>query len=86
MNFPLQYPIFQFFYWLVDTAGLGGIVIGLIGGGFTLIYGLTVYWISRGGNSDADTFAYPTPALHGEHAHPQEAGQSHSDLRRDVRE
>ena len=30
MNFPMDYPIFQFFYWLVNTPGLGGIVVGFL--------------------------------------------------------
>ena len=30
MRFPLDNSIFQFFYWLVDTPGLGGLFVGLI--------------------------------------------------------
>ncbi len=67
MNFPMEYPIFQFFYWLVNTAGLGGIIVGLVGGGSILAYGLMLRWISRGGEGDVETFAYPTPALHSDH-------------------
>jgi hypothetical protein len=65
MNFPMDNPLFQFFYWLVNTAGLGGIVVGLVGGGSLLAYALTLRWIHQGGQSDeAETYAYPTPALH----------------------
>lgn len=65
MNFPMQYPLFQFFYWLVNTAGLGGIVVAMVGGGSVLAYFLTLRWIARGGQTDdPETYAYPTPALH----------------------
>lgn len=65
MNFPMDNPIFQFFYWLVNTAGLGGIVVGLVGAGSVLAYALTLRWISRGAQADeTETYAYPTPALH----------------------
>lgn len=65
MNFPMDNPLFQFFYWLVNTAGLGGIVVAVIGGGSLLVYALTLRWIRQGGQSDEpETYAYPTPALH----------------------
>ena len=65
MNFPMDNPLFQFFYWLVNTAGVGGIVVGLVGGGSLLAYALTLRWIHQGGRSDeTETYAYPTPALH----------------------
>ena len=69
MNFPMQYPIFQFFYWLVNTAGVGGIVAGLVAGGSILSYLLVLRWISLGGRApETETYAYPTPALHEQHA------------------
>ena len=65
MNFPMQYPFFQFFYWLVNTAGLGGIAISLVGGGSVLAYFLALRWISRGAAArESETYAFPTPALH----------------------
>lgn len=68
MNFPMEYPIFQFFYWLVNTAGVGGIVVGLIGGGSLLAYALTLNWIAQGAQADeTETYPYPTPALHEGH-------------------
>lgn len=63
MNFPMEYPVFQFFYWLVNTAGLGGIVVALLGGGSVLAYALTLRWI-RSAADERDTYAYPTPGLH----------------------
>ncbi|MBM4422043.1 MAG: hypothetical protein FJ030_01460 [Chloroflexi bacterium] len=70
MNFPMQYPLFQFFYWLVNTAGLGGLAVAIVGGGSVLTYFFTLRWIARGGGDDrAETYPYPTPALH---KHPPE--------------
>jgi len=65
MNFPMQYPIFQFFYWLVNTTSLGGIAVAFVGGGSVLAYFLTLRWIRGGGDADErDTYTYPTPTLH----------------------
>lgn len=65
MNFPMDHPLFQFLYMLVNNPGLGGIVVGLVGGGSVLAYVLTLRWIAHGGKFDeTETYAYPTPALH----------------------
>lgn len=65
MTFPMEYPIFQFFYWLVNTPGLGGVAVVLLGAGSLLAYGLLLLWIRRGAKADeADIYTYPTPALH----------------------
>ncbi len=65
MNFPMEFPIFQFFYWLVNTPGLGGIVVALVGGGSVLAYSLTLHWIRLGAQvEETETYSYPTPALH----------------------
>lgn len=64
MNFP-ESPLFEFLYWLINTPPIGGIVVGLVGGGSLLAYGLTLRWIARGREADEqETYAYPTPALH----------------------
>lgn len=68
MNFPLENPIFQFFYWLVNTAGLGGVAVGLIVIISLSVYGSALRWIARGAQADElETYAYPTPALHEHH-------------------
>jgi hypothetical protein len=68
MNFPLEYPIFRFFYWLVNTPGLGGIAVSMVGGGSLLAYGLILRWIRQGADAkEVETYVYPTPALHDEH-------------------
>ena len=65
MNFPLEYPIFQFFYWLVNTAGVGGVLVLLVGGGSIFAYVLLIRWIlGDEKTAEGDQFAYPTPALH----------------------
>jgi hypothetical protein len=66
MNFPLEYPLFSFFYWLVNTAGAGGVLVGILGGGSLLAYFLTLRWISHGAKvEEHEVYAYPTPALVG---------------------
>jgi len=65
LNFPLENPIFQFLYWLVNTAGLGGLVVGLIAVISVGAYGSALRWIARGAQAEEpETYAYPTPALH----------------------
>lgn len=69
MNFPMELLIFQFFYWLVNTPGIGGVAVALVGGGSVLAYALTLRWIHLGAKvEEKETYAYPTPALH----HPEE--------------
>jgi hypothetical protein len=65
MNFPLENPILQFFYWLVNTPGLGGIGVGLIVIISVSSYAGALYWVVQGAQADEpETYAYPTPALH----------------------
>ncbi len=65
MSFPNQYPIFQFFYWLVNTTGLGGIFVALLAGGMLVVYARTLGWIgSARKSSEKANFAYPSAALH----------------------
>jgi hypothetical protein len=69
MNFPMENPIFQFLYFLVDTPGLGGIAVALVGGGSLTAYFFVLRWIRNGGKADeTETYTYPTPALtHSKH-------------------
>ena len=65
MNFPMMQPIFQFFYWLVNTPGLGGIGLALIIGGVVIAAIATFLWINEGGKGkDLETYSYPTPPLY----------------------
>ncbi len=64
MNFPMVQPIFQFFYWLVNTPGLGGIVLLVLSSGAVLGACGTLFWINRGKQVDeGDTYSYPTSSL-----------------------
>ncbi len=65
MHFPLDNPIFQFFFWLVDTPGVGSLFVGLIVIIWVFAASSTLRWIARGAQADeTETYAYPTPALH----------------------
>jgi hypothetical protein len=65
MNFPMDLPLFQFFYWLVNTPGLGGVAVVLVGGGSIAAYALALRWIRAGAQvQEGETYAYPTLALH----------------------
>jgi hypothetical protein len=65
MNFPLENPIFQFFYWLANTPGVGGLVVGLIAVISVGAYVSALRWVARGAQADEpETYAFPTPALH----------------------
>jgi len=66
MNFPLQYPIFQFFYWLVNTPGVGGAMVILIGGGCTTGAFFLLRWIVLAANNN-ESETYPFPAFPIEH-------------------
>ena len=64
MNFPLEYPIFQIFYLLVNTPGVGSLFAALAGGGSLLFYFLTLRHIRAAREDEGATYTYPTPALH----------------------
>ena len=65
MSFP-ENALIDGLYWLINTPGLGGIAVVLLGGGIVITVSLILFWIARPG-ADAeqeDTYAYPTTALH----------------------
>ena len=66
MNFPLQFPIFQFFYWLVNTPGVGGAFVIIIGGLCTGGAFFMLRWIVLGGKV-GETETYSFPEFAGEH-------------------
>lgn len=69
MDFLLQYPLFRFLYWVINTAGIGGLIAVSLGTGSALSALLTLRWIKRGADADeSETYAYPTPTLLG-HGH-----------------
>lgn len=64
MNFPMEYPIFQFLYWLVNTHGVGSFFAALAGGGSLLYYFLTLRRIRAAKDERGAIYAFPTSALH----------------------
>ncbi len=64
MSFP-ENPLFAFFYWLINTPGMGGITVGLLALGIVITVSLVLRWIVRGGQvEESEVYVYPTPALH----------------------
>jgi len=64
MNFPMTQPIFQFFYWLVNTPGLGGITLLLLIAGATIAAIGTLHWIKgKDQAKESETYSYPTRSL-----------------------
>jgi hypothetical protein len=64
VNFPMEYPLFRFLYWLINTPGIGGIAVLLVGGGSLTAYFLALRWITRSTQSDdAEVYTFPTPSL-----------------------
>ena len=65
MNFP-DNPLFRLLYWIINTPGIGGITVLLVGGGSVTMYLLTLRWISRGSQADEpDVYTFPTSTLLG---------------------
>ena len=64
MNFPMEDPIFRFIYWLLNTAGIGGISVLLLIGGLVSTFALVLRWVTRGAQADEpEQYAFPTPTL-----------------------
>ncbi|MBI5824445.1 MAG: hypothetical protein HZB18_10495 [Chloroflexi bacterium] len=59
MNFPLEQPIFQFFYWLVNTPGVGAGVVGLLVGAAITTFALTLRWIASAKDVEQEAYPYP---------------------------
>ena len=59
MNFPLEQPLFQFFYWLVNTPGVGAAVVGLLVGAAVTTFALTLRWIASAKDSAQESYPYP---------------------------
>jgi hypothetical protein len=63
MNFP-ESPFFEWLYWLINTPGLGGIIVGLLALFIVVMVFFTLRWIAWGAYADEKSeYAYPTPAL-----------------------
>ncbi len=68
MNWPMDMPFFQAVYFLIDTPGIGGIIVGIIATISLTSYYLTLRSIIGAGNvPETEEYAYPTPTLTHEH-------------------
>ncbi len=65
MGFP-DTPLIKFLYWLINTPGLGGIAVSLLGISIVAAVALVLRWISQAAKieTEVEVYAYPTPALH----------------------
>jgi len=59
MNFPMDKPLFQFFYWLVNTPGMGSVAIALLVGAAVTIFFLTLRWIVSAKNESEEALPFP---------------------------
>jgi hypothetical protein len=64
MNFPMEYPFFRFFYWLVNTPGIGSLIVALAGISSIAAYAFTLHSIHAAKDEPSETYTYPTPALY----------------------
>jgi len=62
-SFP-ENPIIAFLYWLLDTPGIGAIVVAILLIGLFWGYARVLRWISNGANTNESVYTYPTEALH----------------------
>ena len=69
MNFPMDKPIFQFLYLLVNTPGNGGIAVGILALLIIFLVFLGLRWVAAGSRSGEESYSYPTPALHQNRKH-----------------
>jgi len=58
MNFPNE-PLFRFFYWLINTPGLGSATIALLVGVAVIAFALTLRWIASARNEGEESLPYP---------------------------
>jgi len=56
MNFPDE-PLFRFFYWLVNTPGVGSAVVALLVGAAVTVFVLTLRWIASARNERGFRYA-----------------------------
>ncbi len=59
MNVPVDNPFFQFLYWIINTPGLGSVIVWLVILGALTTYGLFLHQIRGAKNKDESP--YPGP-------------------------
>ena len=64
MNFPIGLPIYQLFNFLVNTPGVGSVLVALAGIGSITGYFITLKNIRAAKDEPGDVYTFPTPSLH----------------------
>lgn len=59
MNFPIEQPLFRFFYWLVNTPGIGALIVGLLVGIAFVLYSLALRWIAAARVEEQEAHPFP---------------------------
>jgi len=59
MNFPIEQPLFQFFYWMVNTPGIGSAAVGLLVATAVTLFGLTLRWIASAKDAEGGNYPFP---------------------------
>lgn len=63
MNFP-DTPFFHVVYWILNTAGVGGVASILLAGSLFLGFFLAIRWVVMGAKADEnEVYSYPTSSL-----------------------
>ncbi len=63
MSFP-ENALLEFLYNLINTPGVGGIAVSILGMSIFLIVGLTLRWIKKGADvNEIEEYTYPTSSL-----------------------
>ena len=64
MNIP-ESSLLDWLYTLINTPGVGSLIVVLLATGMLIAVALMLRWIARGAEADEpEEYAYPTPALH----------------------
>jgi hypothetical protein len=58
MNFPDE-PLFRFFYWLVNTPGVGSAAVALLVGAAVTTFFITLRWIASARNEGEEALPFP---------------------------
>jgi hypothetical protein len=59
MNIPIDSPYFQFLYWVINTPGIGSVIIWLVILSALAIYGMFLRQIHMARGKGEDSYPYP---------------------------
>lgn len=58
-------PIFTLLYWLLNTPGIGALIVALLGTFLVVLFASVLRWIAKGSSAnESAVFTYPTEGLH----------------------